>query len=93
MKKTKTSSFGVGKRESHDSSSFYGRNLYNDLFTKPITKEEIQKIPVPKPGDWTNKVFYQSSEDMSQVPGNSVALAFTSPPYNVGKDYDGDISL
>ena len=93
MKKTQTSSFGVGKRESHDSSSFYGRNLFNDLFTKPLTKEEIQKIPVPKPGDWTNKVICQSSEDMSQVPDNSVALAFTSPPYNVGKDYDGDISL
>jgi site-specific DNA-methyltransferase (adenine-specific) len=30
---------------------------------------------------------------MSQVPDNSVALAFTSPPYNVGKDYDEDMSL
>jgi len=27
------------------------------------------------------------------IPDNSVALAFTSPPYNVGKDYDENMSL
>jgi DNA modification methylase len=27
------------------------------------------------------------------IPDNSIALAFTSPPYNVGKDYDDDMSL
>jgi len=27
------------------------------------------------------------------IPDNGVALAFTSPPYNVGKDYDDDIGL
>ena len=30
---------------------------------------------------------------MTAIPDNSVALAFTSPPYNVGKDYDDDLSL
>ena len=30
---------------------------------------------------------------MQQIPDNSVALAFTSPPYNVGKDYDDDMGL
>ena len=30
---------------------------------------------------------------MSHVPNNGVALAFTSPPYNVGKDYDDNLSL
>ena len=29
MKKTETSSFGTSKRESHDSSAFYGRNLFD----------------------------------------------------------------
>lgn len=33
-----------------------------------------------------------SSEQMP-IPDKSVALAFTSPPYNVGKDYDDDMSL
>ena len=27
-------------------------------------------------------------EEMRQIPGNSIHLAITSPPYNVGKDYD-----
>ena len=30
---------------------------------------------------------------MSALPDNSVALAFTSPPYNVGKDYEDDMSM
>jgi site-specific DNA-methyltransferase (adenine-specific) len=30
---------------------------------------------------------------MTPIPDNSVGLAFTSPPYNVGKDYDDDMSL
>jgi len=30
---------------------------------------------------------------MTAIPDNSIALAFTSPPYNVGKEYDEDISL
>lgn len=30
---------------------------------------------------------------MEQLPDGCVALMVTSPPYNVGKDYDGDLSL
>ncbi|MGD9819571.1 MAG: site-specific DNA-methyltransferase [Desulfomonilaceae bacterium] len=30
---------------------------------------------------------------MSELPDNSVSLMVTSPPYNVGKDYDLDLSL
>jgi site-specific DNA-methyltransferase (adenine-specific) len=30
---------------------------------------------------------------MSELPDNSVALMVTSPPYNVGKDYDLDLTL
>jgi len=36
-----------------------------------------------------NEVFNQSSTTMDQVADNSVALMVTSPPYHVGKDYDG----
>jgi site-specific DNA-methyltransferase (adenine-specific) len=30
---------------------------------------------------------------MDELPDNAIALAFTSPPYNVGKEYDEDMSL
>jgi modification methylase len=93
MKKTKTSGFGVGKRESHDSSQFYSRTLYEGISIPPASVGEIAKIVVPAPGDWADRIYHGSSTAMSQLPDNSVALAFTSPPYNVGKNYEGDLSL
>ncbi|MBD3290827.1 site-specific DNA-methyltransferase [candidate division KSB1 bacterium] len=93
MKKTKTSSFGTGKRESHDSSLFYNRNLYKQLFAERKSPAELSKIEVPAPKDWANQIYCQSSENMDEIPSNSIALAFTSPPYNVGKDYDSDLEL
>ena len=33
------------------------------------------------------------ARDMHHLPDNSVHLMITSPPYNVGKDYDDDLSL
>jgi modification methylase len=93
MKKTETSSFGVGKRESHDSSAFYNRGLYNGFFTKVTPKKDMERINVPLPGEWANNIYCGSSTNMNQIPDNSVSLAFTSPPYNVGKDYDEDIGL
>lgn len=86
--RTSTKSFGVGKRENHDSSSFYSRKLYSENST-PIKPGEINLVP-PFVLD---KIFAHSSEDMSELPDNSIALMVTSPPYNVGKDYDVDLSL
>ncbi|HZE21450.1 MAG TPA: site-specific DNA-methyltransferase, partial [Desulfobaccales bacterium] len=40
-----------------------------------------------------NQIFCKSSEVMSELPDNSVHLMVTSPPYNVGKEYDRDITL
>ncbi len=88
-KSTKTSSFGVSGRYSHDSSSFYNSKLYNGLeLPKKIEylQEEISK-------DKLNKIYCKSSEDMSDIPDNSVNLMITSPPYNVGKEYDDDLSI
>lgn len=94
MKKaTKTSEFGVSKRESHDSSDFYKRSMYENIFTEPATEQEVKSIEVPQPGDWVDRVYLQSSTDMVGIPDNSVALAFTPPPYNVGKMYDDNLSL
>ncbi len=93
MGKTETSSFGTGKRESHDASAFYNRNLFDGIFVEPASAKELRGIEITPPGDWADDIYRQSSEDMSQIPNNSVALAFTSPPYNVGKDYDEDMDL
>jgi site-specific DNA-methyltransferase (adenine-specific) len=93
MKNTKTSSFGVSKREGHDSSDFYNRNLYDGFFQKPSTKEDLISVVIPPLGGWVDQIYCQSSTDMNVIPDNSIALAFTSPPYNVGKQYDEDLGL
>ena len=88
-RKTRTSSFGVSKREAHDASDFYARKLYEDAEPE---KAAPTQSDAPHPDGWADRLFNQSSESMP-IPDASVALAFTSPPYNVGKDYDGDMSL
>jgi DNA modification methylase len=40
-----------------------------------------------------DQVYLRSAEAMSELPGNSVALMVTSPPYHVGKDYDAEGSF
>lgn len=92
-KSSQTSSFGTGKREAHDSSAFYQRNLYGETFGEEIPSDELRKIALPQPGDWADKIYHHSSEDMSAIPDNSIAIAFTSPPYNVGKDYDDNLGM
>ncbi len=85
---TSTKSFGTGKREGHDSTPFYNRKL----FTKSIKREAVSTISAV-PAHCLDKIFQHSSEEMSELPDNSVALMVTSPPYNVGKDYDLDMGL
>jgi DNA modification methylase len=91
---TETQGFGVSKREGHDSSRFYGRKLYgqntsNNGESNVDTKYQENCI---KPQN-LDKVFYKSSEKMEELPNYSVHLVVTSPPYNVGKDYDQDLSV
>ncbi len=40
-----------------------------------------------------DQVFCRSAENMAELPDNSVHLMVTSPPYNVGKEYDSNLSL
>ena len=93
MSGTSTSSFGTGRRESHDSSAFYSRNMLSSAVAKPLSVDGIKEIVVPEVGNWANSIYCSSAEQMKELPDNSVALAFTSPPYNVGKDYDDDMRL
>ena len=85
---TKTRSFGVSKRESHDSSEFYARKMYS------AAKENLgEHIERRIPEEILDSVICGDSRDMSLIPDESVHLMVTSPPYNVGKDYDEDLGL
>ena len=84
---TSTASFGTGKRESHDSSAYYARRM-----TRTAEPGKIGEVH-DAPANVLDQVFVQSSESMNQLPDNCVALMVTSPPYNVGKDYDEDLGL
>jgi modification methylase len=91
---SKTTSFGTSKREGHDSSTFYARNIYNGHSnTNGDSKDGTDLEALGGSLEWANQIYLGSSESMDHIPSNSVGLAFTSPPYNVGKDYDDDMSL
>ncbi|MCC6147338.1 MAG: site-specific DNA-methyltransferase [Anaerolineaceae bacterium] len=95
--RSETSSFGSGLRESHDASRFYNRKLYaGDAQAADAAKIVVNETGVPAPpappGEWADRLYCQSSEAMP-LPDNAAGLAFTSPPYNVGKDYEADLSL
>jgi hypothetical protein len=75
---TSTSSFGVGRRESHDATDFYAR------FAAPqIDDDDTVGQPVG-----VDQIHLGDSRDMHAVPDASVALVVTSPPYFAGKEYE-----
>ncbi len=84
---TSTTSFGSPGREGHDASSFYGTRLYGDqpqAESEAYVENQIANLDV---------IYNHSSEEMKELPDNSIHLMVTSPPYNVGKDYDNDLTL
>lgn len=88
MKKTKTSSFGTKGRINHDSSKFYDSKLY-----KEIINNDFDIIVNDFPKELLNTIIEGSCENMRDIPNNSIHLMITSPPYNVSKEYDDDLSL
>lgn len=86
---TSTSSFGSPGRIGHDSSKFYGSKLYDGLeIHKPSEYIENQIFP-----STLDTIFCKSSELMGEIPDYSVHLMVTSPPYNVTKEYDQNLTL
>ncbi len=86
---TETSSFGAPGRIGHDSSKFYKSRLY-----------EGQKIRTPQqyiensiPPECLDRILCKSSEVMDEIPDYSIHLMVTSPPYNVTKEYDENLTL
>ena len=84
---TSTASFGAGKREGHDASDFYSRRM-----NQRRAEADLGHVVDP-PTSIIDQLFCQSSVSMDQIPDNCVALMVTSPPYNVGKDYDDDLGI
>jgi len=86
---TQTTSFGSPGRINHDSTVFYASKLYKEL----PQEQKVKYVENPIPSQFLDKIFVKSSENMEELPENSVHLMVTSPPYNVGKDYDEDFTL
>ena len=86
---THTSAFGSPGRVSHDSSIFYASKLYDGLPTeRQVEYKENSLLP-----ESLDQIFCTSAEQMTAIPDQSIHLMVTSPPYNVGKSYDEDLSL
>ena len=85
--KTTTSSFGVSKREGHDSSIYYNSRMYDSLVSQRDVGEQQ-----PLPEELENLVINCDSKELP-IPDNCVQLVVTSPPYNASKAYDEDLSL
>ncbi len=79
---TSTSSFGVGRRQSHDASKFYAR------FSPPLISDD-DRITVAPPID--EPCILGDARNMGQIPDGSVALVVTSPPYFAGKEYEENL--
>ena len=94
MAKTKMQSFGTSARIGHDSSSFYSRKLYEDptAARNGSVHEDENDPQLEQDVPTLNCLYSHSSTTMQELPNNSVHLMVTSPPYNVGKDYDDDMT-
>lgn len=88
-RRTKTSKFGVSRREGHDSTTFYSGKLCQDF----KINEDQPEVENTIPQEALDKVLCQDSRRMTMIPDSSVHLMVTSPPYNVGKEYDEDLDL
>ena len=86
---TETSAFGTKGRINHDSSKFYSSKLYSEINNNFIGDKAENQIP----NEYENRIILGSAENMKELPNNSVHLMITSPPYNVSKEYDSDLSL
>ncbi len=64
--------------------------MYSNLAVEH-TKKDVKNNEFPS--ELVNKLICGSAEHLKEIPDNSVHLMITSPPYNVSKEYDEDLSL
>jgi len=81
-RRTSTSNFGVGRRESHDATGFY------DRFRPPELSDD-DRVPPPRP--IPEPFVCGDARSMDAVDDGSVALVVTSPPYFAGKQYETEL--
>ena len=55
-----------------------------------VTTQPVEPHPLES---WADRIYCHTAEAMEEIPDGTVALAFTSPPYNAGKTYDADLTL
>lgn len=88
-KGTITSSFGTQGRINHNAEKFYDSKLYQELDKNPLIDSQESVFP----DEYLNTLILGSCENMGALPDNCLHLMITSPPYNVSKTYDADLSL
>jgi len=81
-KSTATSSFGVSRREGHDSAAFYARFAAPEILTDDT---------VLFPRTILEPFVCGDSRKMDEIEDGSVALVVTSPPYFAGKKYEEEL--
>jgi site-specific DNA-methyltransferase (adenine-specific) len=81
-RRTTTSNFGAGLRESHDASPFY------DRFRPPDLSDD-ETVLAPEPV--TEPFVHGDARRMGALADGSVALVVTSPPYFAGKQYEEEL--
>lgn len=81
-RRTSTSEFGAGRRESHDASGFYGR------FQAPQLDDDDR---VASPSPVAEPFVHGDARSLSMIDDRSVALVVTSPPYFAGKQYEVEL--
>ncbi|MEO5899372.1 MAG: site-specific DNA-methyltransferase [Ilumatobacteraceae bacterium] len=81
-RRTTTSNFGVGARESHDSKPFYDR-------FRPPALSAADDVPPPAPVE--EPFIHGDARHMDRIADGSVALVVTSPPYFAGKQYEEEL--
>ena len=87
---TATSTFGTSGRVNHNAEVFYKSRMYEELQRE---EKPYKTASNPFPDYLRDRFIVGSAEHMTIIPDNAVHLAVTSPPYNVSKEYDKDLSL
>ena len=71
-------------KEGSGSRKGFVSEFQDDIESKNTSKNNTSKVK--------NKIINKSSENMKELVDNSIALTITSPPYNIGKLSDVDMS-
>lgn len=58
-----------------------------------LARAEASRTSPAPAAAWANQLYHADATNMAHIPSQSVSLTFTSPPYNVGKEYDDNMPL